>query len=100
MKKRPISIVLISLICVAMAPMYLGYHLWFQALDPMLSITSLNPIHLLITMTAVPVGFGVYRVQRWGYISFLMFASALVIYFLYEYFSAPILPNYLLLLAT
>ncbi len=83
-----------------MAPLYLGYHLWFQALDPLNSILSLNPAHALITLLALPVGFGVFRVKRWGYFSFIVFATGLVTYFLYEYFNAPVLHNYLLLLAT
>ncbi len=100
MKKRPISILIVSFICILIAPLYLGYHLWFQSLDLMTSFATLNPAHLLITMVAFPVGFGIYQVKKWGYLSFLSFAVGLVIYFLYQYFKAPILPNYIILLTT
>lgn len=91
---------MIALICILTAPIYLGYHLWFQSLDPLSTINALNPVHLFISIMAVPVGFGVYFVRRWGYFSYLVFASGLVSYFLYEYFNSPVLHNYLLLLTT
>ena len=99
MRKRPISIVLMSLICFSIGPTYLGYHLWFQKLDPTAQLSSFNPVHLLIGLLALPVGVGIFRVKPWGYFSFLTYAIGIVSYFLYEYFATPVLHNYVLLVA-
>lgn len=98
MKKRPLAITLVSLICISMAPLYLVYHLWYQKLDPLSLTAGINPIHFLIAFMALPVGFGVYKVQKWGYVAFLFFSVTLVTYFLYQYFASPVLHNYLVLL--
>lgn len=100
MKKRPASILVLSVICWLMGPVYLSYHLWFHTHDPMSSLLNFNLAHLVIALVAFPVGIGIYKVRKWGYFSFLAFSMALVGYFLFEYFTSPLLHNYLLLVTS
>lgn len=100
MKKRPLSIILVTLICLSAGPFYLAYQLWMQRYDPYASIMTLNPLHLVIAVLAFPVGIGIFRVQNWGYFSFIAYAITLVSYFLYEYFTSPVIYNYVLLVGS
>src|SRR5262245_52493099 len=90
MKRRPFTILFVSMVCFMLAPLYMGYQVWLQSLDPLTTLRSINPGHVLLSLLAIPVGVGVYRVTKWGYFSFLGLSSLIIIYFLFQYFTSPL----------
>jgi hypothetical protein len=98
MKRRPASIWIMTIVGLLMGPSYLLYQLWLQSYDIHATVGSLNPVHLFFTILTIPVSVGIFMVRPWGYFSYLAYSVALIGYFLLEYFTAPIINNYGLLL--
>lgn len=81
-----------------MGPSYLSYQLWLQSYDIHATVGSLDPVHLVFTILTIPVSVGIFMVRPWGYFAYLTYSVALIGYFLFEYFTSPLLHNYGLLL--
>jgi hypothetical protein len=83
MRKRPISIVLISLLLGSLGPA--------SALLWMLTGHQ-QAVHIPLVIYAAlgtVVGYGIWRVKLWGYYSFLVYSATLLIYQLYLYVVSP-----------
>lgn len=87
-----------TIVGLLMGPSYLYYQLWLRSYDLHATFGSIEPVHLFFTVLTVPVAIGVFSVRPWGYFTYLGYSVLLVAYFLYEYFTSPLMHNYGLLL--
>ena len=95
MKKRPLSIWIISTVYMLIAPVGIAYMWHASNWSTHTLAANLRWDVLGVLVCGSFVGYGVFKVRPWGYFAFLGYSAALVLAFVYRHILDPTTFNYL-----
>lgn len=94
MKKRPKSIILISLFYFSIAPATAFYFLANSGWNFVTAYQSLPTVNLIVGLVSLVIGLGVWFIRPWGYFTFLAASIFATGYLLNDFFDDPSVHNY------